>query len=227
MGSKLTASALIRHVLLGWLLAVTIGYMALPSELRTLTELKGLARMSFGGVLTGTCLIGGALCVLSQFCTIEKMERWAIVGTFGLLATLACEASKTDAFLALCTLIAGILMIYAIRGWDKEFAVPQIRKAHWSYAATTAALAVGYFLYVSIWTVARVETFSTPSYDFGIFSQMFHYMKTSGQPLTTLERDGLLSHFAVHVSPIYYLLLPVYCLFPKPETLQVLCYLPV
>jgi uncharacterized membrane protein len=47
-------------------------------------------------------------------------------------------------------------------------------------------------------------------------------MKTTGQPLTTLERDGLLSHFAVHVSPIYYLMLPFYWLFPKPETLQVL-----
>jgi len=67
-----------------------------------------------------------------------------------------------------------------------------------------------------------VRTFSTPSYDFGLFSQMFHYMKTKGLPLTTLERDGLLSHFAVHVSPIYYLMLPFYCLFPKPETLQVL-----
>ncbi|MEE0871256.1 MAG: DUF2079 domain-containing protein, partial [Bacteroidaceae bacterium] len=44
----------------------------------------------------------------------------------------------------------------------------------------------------------------------------------SGLPMTTVERDGLLSHFAVHVSPIYYLMLPFYWLVPTPATLQVL-----
>lgn len=83
-------------------------------------------------------------------------------------------------------------------------------------------LSLLFFLFLSLWTVSRVYCFSTPTYDFGIFSQMFHYMKTTGLPYTTLERDGLLSHFHVHISPIYYLLLPFYCLVPVPATLQVL-----
>ena len=85
-----------------------------------------------------------------------------------------------------------------------------------------AIAAVAFAVFVSTWTVCRVYTFSTPTYDFGIFSQMFHSMKTTGLPMTTLERDGLLSHFRVHVSPVYYLLLPFYYLFPYPATLQVL-----
>ncbi len=40
--------------------------------------------------------------------------------------------------------------------------------------------------------------------------------------MTTLERDGLLSHFSVHVSPVFYVLLPFYTLAPTPATLQVL-----
>lgn len=40
--------------------------------------------------------------------------------------------------------------------------------------------------------------------------------------MTTCERDRVLSHFAVHVSPIYYLFLPFYALFPLPVTLEVL-----
>lgn len=40
--------------------------------------------------------------------------------------------------------------------------------------------------------------------------------------MTTCERDRVLSHFAVHVSPIYYLFLPFYALFPSPVTLEVL-----
>ena len=44
----------------------------------------------------------------------------------------------------------------------------------------------------------------------------------TGLPVTTCERDRVLSHFAVHVSPIYYLFLPFYALFPSPVTLEVL-----
>lgn len=70
--------------------------------------------------------------------------------------------------------------------------------------------------------VVRVVALKTPTYDFGIFAQMFHYMDKTGLPLTTLERNGLLSHFSIHLSPIYYLLLPFYKIFPGPETLQIL-----
>ncbi|MEY8428623.1 DUF2079 domain-containing protein [Lachnospiraceae bacterium 46-15] len=92
---------------------------------------------------------------------------------------------------------------------------------------TAAAVFVGvfallFFGFVSIWTIFRVLTYSSPSFDFGIFSQMFYQMQKTGLPYTTLERDGRLSHFKVHVSPIYYLMLPVYCIFPFPATLQIL-----
>jgi uncharacterized membrane protein len=46
-------------------------------------------------------------------------------------------------------------------------------------------------------------------------------MTETGLPLISSERDVLLTHFAVHLSPIYYLLLPVYFLFPSAMTLQI------
>lgn len=51
---------------------------------------------------------------------------------------------------------------------------------------------------------------------------MYYYMDKCLSPLTTCERDGLLSHFAVHLSPVFYVLLPFYKLVPRPETLLVL-----
>lgn len=217
-----TVCGIIRHILLGWLIAVTAEYMILSPQLRALTELKGLAQMSFTRVVFGTAVISAMLFGISCVCRIRKIERWGMATVFGLLALLSYAASPMSAFLILCVITVGIVAAYAIWGWDKKEIKPRIQKAHWGWTVATVILAFGFFLYVSIWTVARVQTFSTPTYDFGIFSQMFHYMKTTGLPLTTLERDGLLSHFAVHISPIYYLLLPFYCLFPKPETLQVL-----
>ena len=69
--------------------------------------------------------------------------------------------------------------------------------------------------------VYRYLSFAAPNYDFGIWCNMFYNMTESGLPYTTCERDGLLSHFAVHFSPIYYVMLPFYAIFPTPETLQI------
>ena len=74
---------------------------------------------------------------------------------------------------------------------------------------------------IAVITCLRYMTFSSPNFDFGIFSNMFYYMKTTGLPLVTSERDALLSHFVVHLSPICYLILPFYFIFPSPITLQI------
>jgi len=119
-------------------------------------------------------------------------------------------------------LVFVLLLIYACAGWNNSAQVGADSEKSVLAVSLTTVLAIGFFLLVSVWTVARVYCFNTPTYDFGIFSQMFHSMRTTGLPITTVERDGVLSHFAVHVSPIYYLLLPFYMIVPRPETLQVL-----
>ena len=75
--------------------------------------------------------------------------------------------------------------------------------------------------FISAVTVFRYLSYSSPNYDFGIFCNMFHHMRTGFLPTVSCERNQLLSHFAVHVSPIYYVLLPFYAVFPYPETLQI------
>ena len=145
------------------------------------------------------------------------------MAAFAVLTLSYLWTSFTWPFFIACSLVAGAIVLYAVRGWREAppvmVAIQKSRKAcYW----ITALITLLFFLFVSLWGVCRVYSFSTPSFDFGIFAQMFHSMKTTGLPMTTLERDGLLSHFAVHVSPIYYLMLPLYCLVPIPATLQVL-----
>ena len=79
-----------------------------------------------------------------------------------------------------------------------------------------------YVVYLSIVVAYKVKTFDGSTFDIGIFSQMFHRMSTDLTAITTLERDRVLSHFAVHISPIFYLLLPFYKFLPHVETLEVL-----
>ncbi len=88
--------------------------------------------------------------------------------------------------------------------------------------AVCAAAFIYFAVFFSIQTVCRYLTLSTPCFDFGIFSQMFRSMSKTGLPYTTCERETMLSHFAVHVSPVYYVFLPVYMVFPSPVTLQIM-----
>ena len=214
---------IIRRMLLSWLLAVTVEYGLLPGGLRDLTGLEGLAQMSLPRVMGLTCGIAVLLTGSSFFFRSGKLERWSAAAVFAVLAVTALGASFSWAFLAACGSVLGSLVVFALYGWDKT-PEPAARPPKASKACLwgTAVLAGAFFLLVSAWTVGRVYSFSSPTFDFGIFSQMFYNMKESGLPITTVERDGLLSHFAVHVSPIYFSLLPFYWLVPTPATLQVL-----
>ena len=83
-------------------------------------------------------------------------------------------------------------------------------------------LGLAYVAYLCIVSAYNVTTLSVSTFDIGIFTQMFESMKRDFSQVTTLERDKFMSHFGVHISPIYYLLLPFYYFFPYGETLEVL-----
>ncbi|MGN0268257.1 MAG: DUF2079 domain-containing protein [Lachnospiraceae bacterium] len=220
---KVCISDITRRIILSWLLAVVIEYFILPGELRDLAELRGLAQMSLVRVIGISFCMAVLLTGLSCFVKIRTSERWSIIAAFSVLAISTWQASDSRIFLVACMLILTILVIFGIYGWNgnPEPAV-EPKNCHNICIIITIGLSAAFFLFVSAWTVGRVYSFSSPTYDFGIFSQMFYYMKESGLPITTVERDGLLSHFAVHVSPIYYLMLPFYLMLPTPATLQVL-----
>ena len=218
--NKNTAS-LIRHLLIAWLVAASVELLALPRDLKTMEGLKGLAAMSLPRLLIVTGVVLALLQGVSRL-VHRSVERWAVFGLFAVLAAAALSGSFSWPFLAVSLLLAGIALVYARDGWNADPLPARSGEKSGFAAALTAVLAVGFFLLVSIWTVCRVYSFSVPTFDFGLFAQMFHSMRTTGSPITTLERDGVLSHFAVHVSPIYYLLLPFYMIVPRPETLQVL-----
>ena len=215
---------LLRRLLLSWLAAVTLSYLRLSPEQRVLTGTNDLALFSTLHITVTAIGILIILSIFSHYFDSNATERWGMVAVFSFFSLCAWSANTFSLpFTVICLLVILLLTVYAARGWNgsgsqtvsTEKALPVQR---W----LTVALTLIFFLFVSIWTVSRIYAFATPTYDFGIFSQMFHYMKTTGLPLTTLERDGLLSHFHVHVSPIYYLLLPFYYLIPHPATLQVL-----
>jgi len=218
---KQVLPALLRRVLLAWLTAAAGEFLLLPDGVKTMDSLQALSAMSLPRLLIVTAIVLALLEGVSRLMD-HRAERWMLAGVFAVLSCAALAATFTWAFLAVCILMFVLLLVYACMGWDRSLPVKASPERSVLAASLTAVLAVAFFLLVSVWTVGRVYSFSTPTFDFTIFAQMFHSMRTTGLPVTTVERDGALSHFAVHVSPIYYLLLPFYMLFPTPATLQVL-----
>ena len=135
--------------------------------------------------------------VYAVICSYQADNPWFPVGACAVLCGICVYCFSGGAFGGKLRLPRGL--VYAVCG----------------------GAAVYLAVFVGVQTVMRYLTFSTPTYDFGIFSQMFYNMRRSFLPVTTLERETLLSHFAVHFSPIFYLWLPFYAVFPSPATLMI------
>src|SRR5438270_931094 len=72
-------------------------------------------------------------------------------------------------------------------------------------------------------SLARYYGYASCVLDLGVFDQVFWSMLHRGAPLSTLNPPYIERQwFGFHFSPALYLLLPIYALFPHPETLLIL-----
>ena len=143
------------------------------------------------------------LCVVFTFVNSLKIERFILLLTYTVYAVFTAFETTDIWFSFGAALVLLFICVYVF----KDGFAPALQRDVPRGVLIAAAVSAGlYFaVFVGVQTVCRYLTHSTPNYDFGIFSQMFYYMKTTLLPLATSERDALMSHFAVHVSPIYYL----------------------
>lgn len=222
--AKFSAADTIRRLLVSWLAASLLQYLLVGGAQRALSGLSSVEAMSFGWLIAEVLLFFAALTALALFYPTARWERWGLVLLVGVYGAIALRSSFTLPFAVGCALVFLMAAIYALRGMtpDAERTVRPKRQRKAFAVGLLAVLVAVYVLVNGAWQVCRVKGHLTSTYDFGIFAQMFENMRKSGLPNTTLERDGLLSHFKVHVSPIYYLWLPFYALFPHAETLQIL-----
>ncbi len=143
----------------------------------------------------------------------EKFVKILTIAATFVYAVLVAVDTSNFAFSVGCCLVMTLVIVSI----DTDDIIPKVRGGLlWGLAVFLAVLVT---FFVGTLCCLYYKNYWTSCYDFGLFAQMFHYMKETGLPLVTCERDGLLSHFAVHFSPIYYLILPIYWLIPSPCTL--------
>ncbi|MBR5313798.1 MAG: DUF2079 domain-containing protein [Clostridia bacterium] len=151
--------------------------------------------------------------LLLFFTLDEKLDGYILISLLVCLFLLTNYQSKSVFFALLTSLVIGGFVFY----FSEKLSFPQLSKK--LTLTFTIILASLFVFFVGGITIAKYLSHRTPNFDFGIFSQMYHYMANTFVPYTTCERDILLSHFAVHFSPILYIALPIYWLFPNPSTI--------
>lgn len=123
-------------------------------------------------------------------------------------------------FLAVLCFFAVITYIYVKD--DVHDIIKEVRLGDKKTNILVIIIGAMFVIVVGIATVYRYKGYVNSTFDFGIFAQMYEHMRQTGKINTTVERNFLLSHFGVHFSPIFYLFLPIYAIFPTPETIQLI-----
>ncbi len=162
-------------------------------------------------------IVGGlTLCGLTYILKMKSLIPRTLVTLCTILSIqYACAYNTKDVYFILgLGLVDFIAVLWAVK--DDRLELSKIKISYKVCFIAAIVLSVSTSIYFSFVTSLKYQNFMNATFDFGIFAQMFENMATTGLPLTTVERSVEMSHFGVHFSPFFYLLLPLYMIFRSP-----------
>lgn len=207
---------LILRALTSWCVSALIMLWAVGEKFTVLKAYDNVSLVFFVFVFIVCFALLSAVYVLLK---VKKVDVFALPVAFAVYSTVTLADSSKNYYFSFGIIILWAILVYY---YHKNGYLDKLNVSGKTAKLVIAAVAIVFVAVVGVAGVLRYESNWAPNFDFGIFCNMYYNMKESFQPLTTCERDTLLSHFAVHMSPIYYLLLPVYWIFPSPSTLQMM-----
>lgn len=166
-----------------------------------------------------SCLITGgaaaAVFALSLLLKTKSVLSWGLVVSGVWLCVIFVYRYPENIFF--CIGISLVLLLICKYAANKDkLGLTKIKFTDRQSLVATAVLVIAFTAVVFAYTAAKYKSFYHSAFDFGIFCQMFEGMAETGLPYTTVERSEYLSHFAVHFSPFFYLLLPGYFIWRSP-----------
>ncbi len=150
------------------------------------------------------------LCMaMTSFEKFQSITYYVLLVSVIVFGILTIADNDKNLYLAMGVVAVICFFIYYLINSGKIFAktIQINNRITFSIVAIAFVIALVYF---SVQTINRYRIFGASCFDFGIFAQMYEYMAKTGMPLTTCERNRLLSHFRIHFSPIFYVALPIY-----------------
>ncbi len=216
---QLTLARLLPRLFTGWCMAAFIETALNPHGFALTAFMSAMSTVRFLSMLIAVTVAMTVVSTVVKQDTVPWETAVLVSATFAYLGQLAFF--EHNFWFSLCLVfVMFVVCLYALQ--KDRLDLSKIELTDKTVIVLIGCAAAIFTAYSALVTVCRYKGFISSTFDLGIFSQMFYYMKETGLPLTTCERDGLLSHFAVHVSPIWYVLLPGYYIFPSPVYLQIM-----
>jgi uncharacterized membrane protein len=201
-----------------YLYASTIN-MRMTDEI--ISSVDFIRNISLSTTLLMVVLIFNFIVLVRMLMLNRHITYWATeLAVIATAFTMLTSVNRSVYFAAGIVAIAGIFTYYMCR--DNKLGLDNLKL---NKNIAFAMVCIGFVLFSAVFgiqSVARYRTFSASNFDLGIFAQMYENMARTGMPITTVERNELMSHFYIHFSPIYYTLLPLYYIFRTPEYLLIM-----
>lgn len=160
--------------------------------------------------------------ITDPFCTIFAVLFFDWQLLYGHLThRVSFDSTTTNMYAPIAVALVSIVVIAYATGKIKNFDLFEKGK-WWIYAIVAFVAAFVMILYISVTTICHHNIFCTAAVDFGLFVQSFNSLADNLTAVNSCERDMLMSHFNVHASYIFYLVMPIFKIFPYEETLLVL-----
>ncbi|MBQ3528066.1 MAG: DUF2079 domain-containing protein [Clostridia bacterium] len=162
------------------------------------------------------CFLGTAFAVtVTLLLKTKGVLAWLLVTSATVFSIVLVTVNHSDIYFNIG--VSAVLILVAKYASDGDkLGLSKIKLSDRQTLIITAVLVCIFTAAVYILTAAKYKAFYHSAFDFGIFCQAFEGMAETGLPYTTIERSEYLSHFAVHFSPFFYLLLPGYFLWRSP-----------
>ena len=219
---KEAAPALCLSAMTAWLCALIIFTATASINFSTVPDFtKSVSLPLFIAVFFA---LFAALFLAQRFWT-KKLLPIALIVSFAVFgATSVAEYigdSNERAYAALVFALVGLAIIVIATNFMRSQKIELPSRdisARTSFIIVSAAFVLfsAFFIYL---LGSRTAALCSPCFDMGIFAQMYDRMSETFLPLTTCERGFELSHFAVHFSPVLYLLLPFCYIFDAIDVL--------
>ena len=135
----------------------------------------------------------------------------------GVSVALSANNAATRAYSAFIFAALGLVVLILCINYAKNQKI-KLPTKDIPFAASLTFVIIAFVILCAYWIFmlwARLKSYYAPGFDMGIFMQAYDNMIDPAhgfQPITTCERGCELTHFAVHFSPILYLLMP-FCFF--------------
>ncbi len=192
-------------------------YTAAAGDFTDLAYVRDISVAAFIIVFVAAVLIIGATVVALKRTIVLN---WSLLCSSVFFGIMLCAQMDGEIYFNIGVAFVLIFIVKYVTE-DNRLGIDLLQMSRKTSFVITAGVFAVFAVLVSYCTVMKYQTFSLATFDFGIFAQMFEQMAKTGLPFTTVERSEYLSHFAVHFSPVYYLLLPFYMIFRSPAFLLV------